>query len=202
MQWPCKGNDTPRDGNGWDSCLCETPNLGRRRLSRNQKTYPEAITPYRKPIHGHLTQDQRNVNREISQDRVVVERFFGRLKSYWAVFQRPHRSDRSSVNTLAKICVALTNLKMETFPLYADEPIFRPDPSYGEEEEEEEGRNEVPETLSVLGLHIPSLNTESVVPSSPETGNFDLNRNSSPVVNSTAHRPKRSSRGKGNPNKT
>ena len=128
--------------------------------------------------------------------------FLWAIKVLLAIFQRPCRSDRSSINTLARICVALTDLRTEASPLYADEPIFRPDPSCGEEEDEEEGRNEVPETLSVLGLHVPSLNAESMVPSSPGTGDFYLSLNSSPATNSTFHRPKRSSRGKGNSSRT
>ena len=48
------------------------------------ETYPEAIIPHRKPPHGRLTPEQKHENRLISQDRVVVEQFFGRLKNIGA----------------------------------------------------------------------------------------------------------------------
>ena len=40
-----------------------------------RRIYSEAIIPHRKPSHGRLTDEQRESNRLLSQDRVIVERF-------------------------------------------------------------------------------------------------------------------------------
>ena len=46
--------------------------------------------------------------------------------------------ERDSIDSLAKIVVSLTNLKLRAAPLIADESIYNPDPSVGEGEESEE----------------------------------------------------------------
>ncbi len=101
-----------------------------------RKVYSGGIIPHRKPPGGRLTDQQRLDNMQLSSDRVIVERFFGRMKAYWAILQRPYRCDRDSVDSLAKLVVSLTNLKLRTAPLVADEPLYDPAPSVNEEEEE------------------------------------------------------------------
>ena len=120
-------------------------------------TYPEAIIPIRKPPNQHLTPTQKESNRLLSQDRVIVERFFGRLKLYWGILQKPYRCDRGSMFTLIKICVGLTNLKIKRAPLFAEEEIFDPDEPPGEEEEESEIKNNNNETFDVLPSSSPPL---------------------------------------------
>ena len=141
-----------------DMTRYETGNDGERIATRPQiladggyngirRIYCEAVIPYKKPPHGRLTEEQREANRTLGQDRVVVERFFGRMKGYWAILQRPYRSDRDSLDSLARIVVALTNLKIRSAPLFSEENIYNPDPS--EEEEDSE--------LSAAECQIPSL---------------------------------------------
>lgn len=86
------------------------------------KTYPKVIIPIRKPKSGELNETQKEYNKILSQARIVVERFFGRLKLSWGIIRGPYRSDRSSLDSLAKICVALTNLKIRNAPLFANVP--------------------------------------------------------------------------------
>ena len=104
-----------------------------------QNTYPEAIIPKRKPLNGHLTREQKEFNRLLSQDRSVVERFFGRMKGYWGILKKPYRGERASLDVLAQICVGLTNLKIKNAPLFLQEAIRDPDYLL-EVEEEEEGK--------------------------------------------------------------
>ena len=66
----------------------------------------------------------------------MVERFFGRMKGYWGILQRPYRSERDSLDSLARIVVALTNLKIRSAPLFSEENIYNPDPSEEEEDDE------------------------------------------------------------------
>ena len=86
------------------------------------QTYPNVIIPVRKPKNGSFTEAQIEFNRVLSQERSVVERFFGRLKLYWGIMRGPYRSDRSSLDSLTKIYIALTNLKIRNAPLFADVP--------------------------------------------------------------------------------
>lgn len=134
-------------------------------------TYPEAVIPFRKPQHGSLTNQQKKINREISQDRVIVERFFGRLKSYWAILQKPYRSEKDSVYDLMRICVSLTNLKIQSAPLYSDEKICDPDAVHSTEEEEEE--ETLTENSSITSYDITPITTSQVedltTSSSPKT---------------------------------
>ena len=127
----------------------ETGNDGERIATRPQiladggyngirRIYCEAVIPHKKPPHGRLTEEQREANRSLGQDRVVVERFFGRMKGYWAILQRPYRSERESLDSLARIVVSLTNLKLRSAPLFSEEKIYNPDPSEEEEEDDDE----------------------------------------------------------------
>ena len=107
-------------------------------------TYPEAVIPIRKAPHGHLTEAQKEHNHLLSHDWVIVERFFGRLKTYWGIFEKPYRCEKDSIDALAKICTCLTNLKIRDAPLTSDEIVYNPNPS-SLEEDTEDGENEVHE---------------------------------------------------------
>lgn len=43
----------------------------------NNNPYPEAATPRRRRPHQTLSDEDREFNRRLGHDRVVVERFFG-----------------------------------------------------------------------------------------------------------------------------
>lgn len=100
--------------------------------------YPESIIPRRKPIGRERPIEDIEFNHNLSHDRIVVERFFGRLKGYWGILQRPLRVDKINIDGLLRICVCLTNLKIRNSPLYAEETIFNPDPECEEESEANE----------------------------------------------------------------
>lgn len=108
-------------------------------------SYPEAIIPKRRRPNTPLRDEDREFNRLLSHDRVVVERFFGRLKGYWGILKRPLRIDKVGVDGLLRILVCLTNLKIQDQPLSSQENIYCPDPEY-EEESEEEAPEEVQDT--------------------------------------------------------
>ena len=92
------------------------------------ETYPEATMLHRRSPHGLLTPAQKHENTLISQDRVVVEQFFGILKKSRRIIRHPYRGDRDSIETLAKILVCPTNLKLKTEPLYAEKEPYEPFP--------------------------------------------------------------------------
>lgn len=100
--------------------------------------YPEAAIPQGRLPNRQLTEERREANRLLSQDRVVVERFFGRMKGYCGISQKPCRSEHSSLEVLARIVVCLTNLKLREAPLFADEDVCNPSPTVNEEGEKTE----------------------------------------------------------------
>lgn len=110
-------------------------------------SYPEAIIPRRRKPHRQLSDGDRTFNTTLSHDRIVVERYFGRLKAYWGIIQKPVRLDKVNLDGLMRILVCLTNFKLENAPLYAEETIYNPDPECNEEEEwEEESNVSIPNT--------------------------------------------------------
>lgn len=69
-----------------DMARCEVGNDGERIATGPQipagggyngirRIYCEAVIPHKKPPHGRLTQEQREANRALGQERVVVEYF-------------------------------------------------------------------------------------------------------------------------------
>lgn len=111
--------------------------------------YPEAVIPRRRRPHSQLSDEDREYNRSLSHDRVVVERFFGRLKGYWGILKRPLRIDKINVDGLMRILVCLTNLKIRSQPLSSEGPIYCPDPEYEEDSEETQTQPEDIEDISV-----------------------------------------------------
>lgn len=97
-------------------------------------TYPEAIIPRRKPKGRLRPEADIQFNKELSSDRIIVERYFARLKGTWGILQKPYRSDKRSLDVLAKILVCLTNMKIKNAPMYATEKIFDPHPVLVDEE--------------------------------------------------------------------
>ena len=125
--------------------------------------YPEAVIPRRKRPHGQLSDEDREYNRLLSHDRVIVERFFGRLKGYWGILKRPLRIEKINIDGLMRILVCLTNLKIQHQPFSADGPIYCPDPEYEEDSEEtDEDTTEetVTQTSSESTTSIPKTPTQ------------------------------------------
>ena len=101
-------------------------------------TYPEAVIPRRRRPRGQLSEEDQRFNSTLGRDRIVVERYFGRLKAYWGIVQKPLRIDEVGLGGRMKILVCPTNLKIEHAPLFADESTYNPYPEFEEEQSEEE----------------------------------------------------------------
>ncbi|KAE9262562.1 hypothetical protein PR003_g33497, partial [Phytophthora rubi] len=76
-----------------------------------------AITPNKKQPGETLSIEQLEENDRIAHDRVLVENYFGRLTSLWAVASDKYRWSESSYDTLFRTCVALTNFNVHLNPL-------------------------------------------------------------------------------------
>ena len=58
------------------------------------------------------------------------------------ILQKPYKSYRALAETLIKICICLTCIKIRNTPLIRDTDTFDPDPSFSEEEEVDEENNQ------------------------------------------------------------
>ncbi|KAH0789259.1 hypothetical protein GPJ56_006810 [Histomonas meleagridis] len=84
----------------------------------NSQGYPEAIVTIKKPIGRDLTQEEIATNTRIERDRVIVENYFGRLKSDFGFLRQQYSSDRSkSFPSIMAICIALNNFYISEHPL-------------------------------------------------------------------------------------
>lgn len=82
--------------------------------------YPTAVIPHKKPPHQELTDAQKNYNRIISEDRILVERWFGRLKGNWKIMSDTWPLNSNGLNDYAcyfRFCAALTNAHIVAHPL-------------------------------------------------------------------------------------
>ncbi|ETV77220.1 hypothetical protein H257_09107 [Aphanomyces astaci] len=80
-----------------------------------------AVLPKKKPAGGILTLDDIRSNDRIASDRVIVENFFGRMKTLWAVCGETYRWSRDNYDVLFQTCMALTNVHIRLHPLRADD---------------------------------------------------------------------------------
>ncbi|RLO00854.1 hypothetical protein DYB28_010362 [Aphanomyces astaci] len=80
-----------------------------------------AVIPIKKPAGGILTMDDIRTNDRIATDRVIVENFFGRLKTLWAICSHCYRWTRQNYDVLFQTCVAMANVNIRMHPLRADD---------------------------------------------------------------------------------
>ena len=64
-----------------------------------------------------MTISEKEENDRISHDRVIVENYFGRLKSLWGVCSHKWEWDRQSYDIFFRACLALTNYSVRCCPL-------------------------------------------------------------------------------------
>ncbi|KAF0708148.1 hypothetical protein AaE_013334 [Aphanomyces astaci] len=79
--------------------------------------YVRGFTPVKRPPHGQLTMEQERANAKLSSDRVIVENFFGRLKTLWGLVSDKYTWKRDEYNMYFQTCVALTNIHVRFNPL-------------------------------------------------------------------------------------
>lgn len=85
--------------------------------------YDEALVLKRKPRNGELSKEDEEENNRLEHDRVIVENFFGRLKTLWTITQHNFRGDAKILTTYTLICVALTNYYNGLHPMRAHSNI-------------------------------------------------------------------------------
>lgn len=82
--------------------------------------YATAVLPHKKPPHQDLTRAQKDYNRLVSEDRILVERWFGRLKGNWRIMSGTwplNTNGLSDYQVYFCFCAALTNAHIIAHPL-------------------------------------------------------------------------------------
>lgn len=84
------------------------------------------VTPIKKRPNGHLSLSDIAFNRKLSSDRIIVENYFGRLCSLWALLSQKWRWNESMYDDYFKLALALTNVHILWLPLrYEDNQRFQ-----------------------------------------------------------------------------
>jgi hypothetical protein len=76
----------------------------------------EIIQPQRKPKGKELTEEQKDVNRQISSYRVRVEHSIGSIKRYRIVKDECRLRKNNFVENVLLYCAALHNFRLKTRP--------------------------------------------------------------------------------------
>lgn len=77
----------------------------------------------KKPLHGSLSYSEKEGNRNIVKDRVVVEHLFGSLTSLWAVLSNGFKFREELYDFIYKFCAALTNQHIVLHPICAKDVL-------------------------------------------------------------------------------
>lgn len=75
----------------------------------DKDNYPEAIVLKKNPRGQKLQPKEKGKNDSIEHDRIIVENYFGRLKTLWPVTQIGFRGNPEILRIFTLICVGLTN---------------------------------------------------------------------------------------------
>jgi len=82
-----------------------------------QKNYEEIVIPIKKPKGGQLNENEKEHNRKLGHDRVIVENFFGRMKSLFGITFNEYRGDIELLKEIIPIVICLTNYHIKEHPL-------------------------------------------------------------------------------------
>ena len=85
-----------------------------------------AIHPTKKPAKGRLPRQEKIRNKEVSSDRSLIERYFGRMNLLWGIMAKQYRWAEEIYDSVVTICVALTNFHITLNPLNVqDEEYYK-----------------------------------------------------------------------------
>ena len=77
------------------------------------------IHPINKRANSNLTNEQKQINRNITSDRIIVENYFERKVALWGLMAHKYRWNEGDYDIFSEFCTALTNLHIHKHPLRA-----------------------------------------------------------------------------------
>ena len=78
------------------------------------------IHPIKKKARSNLTSEQKQINKNIASDRIIVENYFGRKVSLWGLMAHKYRWNEGDYDMYSEFCTALTNFHIHKHPLRAN----------------------------------------------------------------------------------
>jgi hypothetical protein len=78
-----------------------------------------AILPEKKRANRPFTRQQRRHNEDLASERVICERFYGRMKTKFRIMSSKYRNSREEYRRVFTLCAALTNYHILQYPLRA-----------------------------------------------------------------------------------
>lgn len=79
-----------------------------------------ALHPSKKPPRGRLTAAHVSVNADNASDKIVVEKYFGRICSLWAILSQKYRWSEGSYYMIFRFCLSVTNYHISVHNLHKD----------------------------------------------------------------------------------
>ena len=76
-----------------------------------------AILPEKKRPNRPFTRQQRRHNQDLASERVICERYYGRLKTKFRMMSSKYRNSREEYHNIFELCIALTNYHTLQYPL-------------------------------------------------------------------------------------
>ena len=68
-----------------------------------------SIIPTKKPRNASLSVTEKQGNKNIASDRIIVKNYFGRKVSLWGLMTRKYRWDEGQYDVFSAFCTSLTN---------------------------------------------------------------------------------------------
>ena len=75
------------------------------------------LHPVKRPPNGTLCLMEKEQNLEITRDRIIVENYFGRMKTLWKIMETKYTWDEGFYDILFGICLCITNFHILKHPL-------------------------------------------------------------------------------------
>lgn len=83
-----------------------------------------AVIPKKTPRNGNLTNQERRRNRQIGEDRIICENFYGRKKVLWKATRENTRHDDKEADLIDTFCTLLTNYDIVKRPLKNENGVY------------------------------------------------------------------------------
>lgn len=81
------------------------------------KKIPGAVTPFKKTRTTGLSEEMIEHNQKVSKSRIIVENWFGRNKSLWAIMGSKFRLNLTCYENFWMFCASLTNYHIMKHPM-------------------------------------------------------------------------------------
>ena len=87
---------------------------------KGAKDFSRVIIPKKKPQNSNVTSAEKDTNKKIFFDQVIVENYFGRKVQLWGIMARKYKWNEGYFDSFSKLATALTNIHIRSHSLQND----------------------------------------------------------------------------------